>query len=302
LRNGLSYILTCSAPKASGLLGNVNSISSLPGLLRIPNVIITALSVIVGSLQSPWDGSQTTWRILAAAISAGLIAAGGNAYNDYCDRDLDRLQKPERPLPSGRVQPGAAKIVATVCCVLGLVIGWILSPLMFIVATLAALLLVIYSRFLKGKPLWGNIAVAFVAGLAFIYGGAAVGNPVAALWAAWLAFLFHLSREIIKDLEDVPGDSAAGAMTLPVRYGLAWARFAATLALALLLSSLPLPYYLGRHNINYLWIALGGVMPVVLIVIILLWRWSKPGQFHRLSVWMKWDMLVGLVALLNRRV
>ena len=236
-----------------------------------------------------------------AALAAALIAAGGNAYNDYCDRDLDHLQKPDRPLPSGRLSPVAALIWTILCLASGILLGLLLGPICSLIAAMAALFLVLYSRYLKGTPLIGNVMVALVAGLAFPFGAAAIGNVRAALWAAWMAFLYHLGREIIKDMEDLLGDAAAGAGTLPVRYGLSASRWAVSLVLLLLLISLPLPHVVNDYNNLYLALVLVGVFPIVLAAAILSWCWSQPAQFHRLSSWLKWDMLVGLAALLLGR-
>ena len=266
-------------------------------LSRPGNVLITALTVIIGGqlASGTWIfGSENIW---IAALAAGLIAAGGNAYNDYCDRELDRLQKPDRPLPSGRLSPAAALSWTILCLVSGILLSFLLNPICSLIAATAALFLVLYSRYLKGTPLFGNFVVALVGGLAFLYGAASVENLRAALWAAWLAFLYHFGREIIKDMEDLPGDAAAGARTLPARYGLSVSRWAVSVVLLLLLFSLPLPYFATGYNSLYLALVLAGVLPVVLAAAILQWFWSQPAQFRRLSSWLKWDMLVGLAAL-----
>ncbi|HEX7344393.1 MAG TPA: geranylgeranylglycerol-phosphate geranylgeranyltransferase [bacterium] len=274
------------------------SIRSLWTLSRPGNVFITALSVIIGGQLATRTWFFDSGNLWIAALAAALIAAGGNAYNDYCDRDLDRLQKPQRPLPSGQISPRAARNWAMVCLALGIALSLLLSPLCSLIASSAALLLVLYSRYFKGAPLLGNIVVALVAGLAFIFGAAAIGFARSALWAAWLAFCYHLAREIIKDMEDFSGDRAAGARTLPVRYGLRVGRWVTSLVLLVLLVSLPLPHFLTNYKIYYLAVVLSGVLPVLLAVAILQWFWSQPPQFHRLSSWLKWDMLVGLCALL----
>ncbi len=277
------------------------SIRSLWTLSRPGNVFITALTVIIGGQLATRTWFFDSGDLWIAALAAALIAAGGNAYNDFCDRDLDRLQKPQRPLPSGEISPRAALNWAMVCLILGIVLSLLLNPFCSLIASSAALLLMLYSRYFKGTPLLGNIVVAFVAGLTFIFGAAAIGSARSALWAAWLAFCYHFAREIIKDMEDISGDKAAGARTLPARCGLMIGRWAASLVLLVLLLSLPLPYFLGNYRIYYLAIVLFGVLPVLLAVAILQWFWSQPPQFHRLSSWLKWDMLVGLCALLLGR-
>ena len=273
------------------------ALPALWALSRPGNVLITALTVMLGGQLAARAWIFGSGNIWIAALAAALIAAGGNAYNDYCDRELDRLQKPNRPLPSGRLSSAAALIWTIVCVAAGIILSFRPGLICASIATAAAVLLVLYSKYLKGTPLFGNVVVALVAGFAFLFGAAAIGNLRAAIWAAWLAFLYHLGREIIKDMEDLPGDDAAGARTIPVRYGLPAGRWAASLVLLLLLVSLPLPYLVADYDGLYLLIVLCGVLPIVLAVGIVQWRWSQPEQFHRLSSWLKWDMLIGLAAL-----
>jgi geranylgeranylglycerol-phosphate geranylgeranyltransferase len=266
-------------------------------LVRPGNVALTALSVFVGGIISNPHWPELLSRLVIAAISAALIAGGGNAYNDYCDRDLDRLQKTRRPLPSGRLAPAAALWLANACFLGGILVAYQLGPIGFSIAAWAGLLLILYSRFLKRLPLVGNLAVALISALTFIYGGVAVFTLEPAFWAAALAFFFHLGREIIKDMEDEIGDRAAGAATWPVRYGLSSARWGALAAFVFLIMLLPLPYLWGHFRPEYLIVVLCGVAPILIVVSVLSLRWSKPEQFHRLNLILKWDMLMGLFAL-----
>jgi geranylgeranylglycerol-phosphate geranylgeranyltransferase len=158
-------------------------------------------------------------------------------------------------------------------------------------------LLFLYDAYLKRTVLIGNLVVALVAGLAFIYGGIAVGNVNVALWAFALAFLFHLGREIVKDMEDAPGDQQSQAETLVVRHGLTPARTASTIVFTLLVVLLPLPYLIGPFRQFYLWIVLFGTLPLLLYVIVFLWRCSTSESFHKLSSILKAGMVIGLAAL-----
>ena len=270
-------------------------------IARPENVIITALSVVVAGVISNPHWTTFIIDLIVAALSAGLIAAGGNAFNDVCDRDLDRTQKPHRPIPAGQITVRAAIYWTAGCFVIGLTLALRIGGMAFLIASWAVFLLLLYSWRWKRLPLVGNLSVAFVASLAFIYGGVAVRSIGVAFWAAWLAFFFHLGREIVKDLEDRSGDAAAHADTFVVRYGEGAGRYAAVLAFILLSFSLLLPYYLGGFRIEYLVVALLGVFPVLVLGAVAIWRWTTPEQLHRLNLILKWDMLVGLAALLVGR-
>jgi geranylgeranylglycerol-phosphate geranylgeranyltransferase len=189
-------------------------------------------------------------------------------------------------------------MITFVCLLAGLAIAIALGGLMVLIASWAVFLLLFYNWKWKRTPLLGNLCVAFTAALAFVYGGAAVQAVEVAIWAAILAFLFHLGREIVKDMEDYPGDKAAAAGTLAVRFGLAAAGSAATVTFLGLVTFLILPWLLGPFDQLYLLVVLAGVLPVLLLTILWLWKWQEPRQLHRLNVLLKADMVVGLAALL----
>ena len=180
----------------------------------------------------------------------------------------------------------------------GLAIAVALGGMMVLIASWAIFLLMLYNWKWKRTPLIGNLCVAFTSALAFVYGGAAVQAIGIALWAAILAFLFHFGREIVKDMEDYSGDKAASAGTFAVHYGLAAAGSMATAAFLGLITFLILPWLLGPFDELYLLVALVGVLPVLLVTILWLWKWQEPRQLHRLNLLLKADMVVGLAALL----
>jgi len=61
---------------------------------------------------------------------------------------------------------------------------------------------------------------------------------------------------------------------------------------------LPLPYFLGKFNIWYLVIVLNGVLPVLIFSTVMIWRFTESEEWRRLSMILKYDMIVGLVALI----
>lgn len=264
-------------------------------LTRPVNVLIGGLSIFVGALVS--GSIQPIEKVLVACVSGALVAAGANAINDYFDVEIDRRNKPYRPLPAGRVTRRAAKGQALACLALGSALGALIGVLPLAVATLTALLLYVYSWRLKRTVLWGNVAVSVATGLAFLYGGLAVGRPWAASIPAGFAFLFHLGREIIKDVEDMEGDRLEGAVTLPIRHGWRAALAVATAVYALVVLVTPLPYAAGVYGSAYLLVVIAGVDTVVAYVLVTMWRRPEPPVLHRLSELLKADMFLGLVAI-----
>ena len=88
----------------------------------------------------------------------------------------------------------------------------------FVIALLGMLTLIAYENGMKAAGIAGNIAVGFMSGAVFLYAGMAVNNPGPTLWMFGLAFLATISREIVKDIQDLEGDQ--DRRTLPSRIGI----------------------------------------------------------------------------------
>ncbi|OYV09372.1 MAG: 4-hydroxybenzoate octaprenyltransferase [Methanosaeta sp. NSP1] len=169
-------------------------------ILRPFNCLMASAAAIIGLALA---GGMQPWDTGLIFLAVFLITGAGNAINDYYDREIDAINRPGRPLPSGRISPAAA---------------WRYSMALFLADSA---LLFFYARNLKAMPLSGNICVAFLTGSTFLFGGAAVGmqglmtNQV----PFFLSFLVSMSREIAKDIEDMAGDLVGGARTLPILAG-----------------------------------------------------------------------------------
>jgi len=200
----------------------LNAGSTIAGLIELTrplNTLITGLTVVVGGLIAGKSEQFDPAILIGAAIVAALVAAGANAINDAFDAVIDLINRPDRPIPSGEVSRILAALWGLLLTVTGVIAGWTMSVMLGLIATIVGVLLYLYNSRLKRTPLTGNIVVAICGGLAFIYGGVAVGQVGKALIPACFAFLIHLGREIVKDVEDLPGDLAVGARTLPIVAG-----------------------------------------------------------------------------------
>ncbi len=268
-------------------------------LCRPLNCVITVASAGVGGLTGNTDPLAAA--LCAAALSAGLITAAGNTFNDRIDIDIDRINRPARPLPAGLISPVAASFMAALLSLTGLVLALLVSRIHAIVALLVVATLILYSLRLKRTPLWGNLAVASMAAVVFPYGAMAAGTFGRSWIPAGLAFLFHVGREIIKDIEDITGDRAGRAGTLPVRCGTAAARWWATVVLLVLVVFTALPAVLGTYGAGY---AL-PVSALNVLVLSVLWQLHRqPGAVPdgRLGRQLKAGMLLGLAAVVAGEV
>ncbi len=264
-------------------------------LTRPGNVLISGISIFVAAIIAG-PVSEHALPVTYAVISGMLITAGANVINDWYDIDIDRVNRPERVLPSGRVRPQQALVFSIILFVSGIIFSIFISCAALVVAAITSFLLVIYSAALKKMLLWGNLCVAFLGGLAFIYGALAGGDAAAGVVPAVFAFLFHLGREILKDAEDVRGDAQADADTLPIRYGWLRTRRIVTAVFVALIAITIVPYAVGYYGLTYLLVVLPGVDGVLIIVLLYLWRRPEMPALRWVNIILKIDMLLGILA------
>jgi len=191
------------------------------GLLTITrpvNSLVAGLAALLGYIVA--TGTLEPFSLILVPIVFS-ITAGGNIFNDLHDLEIDRINRPGRPLPSGQVTPGAAGILAATLFSAGLLLTIPAGPSCVVIAVANSLLLLVYARTLKGTVLWGNLAVSYLSASIYPFGGALAGLAAMerTLPLAGITFLAMLSRELLKDAEDVAGDRADGARTVPIALG-----------------------------------------------------------------------------------
>ncbi|MBI3586773.1 MAG: UbiA family prenyltransferase, partial [Ignavibacteriales bacterium] len=171
-----------------------------------------------------------------------------------------------------------------------------LSPVTFAIALFWVVSLFFYSRLFKRKMLIGNILVAIMTGLAFVYGAVVIGNVEKSWIPALFAFLINLARELVKDAEDIEGDARGHANTLPVKHGVRPTLLLASLVIICLIGATLLPYSGGVYNSTYLLIV-SVVDFALLYVLVSMWRSWSPENLNKLSMTLKLTMVVGLAAI-----
>ena len=264
-------------------------------LTRPVNVCISFISIGVAILIcSPAGGAEH--MVLACSVGA-MITAAANAINDVYDRDIDRINRPNRPLPSGLITPQQALVFALSLFVVGVIASAWINRQAFLIALVISILLYGYSAFFKRMMLIGNIVVSVSTASAFVFGGAVVGHLRNAIFPAIFAFLMHFGREIIKDMEDVRGDRLYQARTLPIRHGMTAAKWVTTIILLSLIGITLVPYLLQLYGMWYLVLVVFGVNTVLLYTVVSMWHHGNREQYSRLSILLKADMLIGLVAI-----
>ena len=183
------------------------------------------------------------WQIalLGIVLAGPLVCAMSQAINDWYDRDVDAINEPGRPIPSGRIPGQWGLYIAVIWTGLSLLVAGLLGRWVLISAIVGLALAWAYSApplRLKRNGWWGNAAcgfsyegLAWVTGAAVMLGGALPPAPVLAL-----AVLYSLGAHGIMTLNDfksIRGDQQMGVNSLPVLLGAAGAARAASLIMAL---------------------------------------------------------------------
>ncbi|MGB2868847.1 MAG: geranylgeranylglycerol-phosphate geranylgeranyltransferase [Bacteroidota bacterium] len=264
-------------------------------LSRPVNVAITfcsipAASVLAGARSPDWV------QVLLAAATGGLVAAGANAVNDSFDVEIDRINRPDRPLPRGALSREEARAFWLITSLIAVGLNLFVNVKALGIVVFAVAVLYYYSAALKRTVFAGNLVVGLLTGMAFIYGAVAVGRFERSLMPATFAFLVNVGRELIKDVEDLEGDRKESAATLPVKYGVKPALVLTTVILVSLIAVTILAYILHLYNQWYLYLVF--VIDAALVYVVgSMWRDWKPRNLSRLSLVLKLSMVVGLVAI-----
>jgi geranylgeranylglycerol-phosphate geranylgeranyltransferase len=259
-------------------------------LTRPGNSLLAGALTFVGAFVA--GGASEAPVPVAVAVAATVVAtAAGMAVNDYFDRDVDRINDPERPIPRGAVTPREARAFAAGLFLLAVGLAATLPPVAIAIAAVNMAALLAYTELLKGLPGVGNAVVAYLGGSTFLFGAAAarsLGPAPVVLFL--LAALSTLAREIVKDVEDAPGDRAEGLRTLPVVVGERAALWLAAALLAVAVAASPLPYLRGTLGVAYLAL----VVPADAVMAYAGVRsFDDPGRGHRL---LKYGMTLAAAA------
>jgi 4-hydroxybenzoate polyprenyltransferase len=221
------------------------------GATSLPRVVVELARPF--TLLAPWLGFVSsglaamgtdraggfTWRALGPLVIGSLMAAtlnaASNTINQIYDRDIDAVNKPGRPIPSGRVGLRAAWIVTLALYAAAWVMAWLADPVAgvegdgrhqcFVIVLVASFLTWAYSAPPLRTKRWGwgaNLTIAIPRGMLLKVAGwsAVVSVLHAEPWYVGMIFgLFLLGATNTKDFADIEGDRAGGCRTLPVVLG-----------------------------------------------------------------------------------
>lgn len=222
-------------------------------LTRPPNGILMFIAVLAGVILSDSKSIDLT-RALLSLVVAYSLNGSSMGFNDYFDREVDRVNAPERPIPSGIVTPSEALAFSSTLGAVGLLASALISAGCLIVAALSYLAALAYNASLKRSGLPGNMIVSLVVVAPFIFGAVMSDGYVSGRILAFAVpvFLSNTGREVIKGISDVEGDALRNVKSVARVLGL---RKAAWIGAGLYLAAVgfsPVPYLLGYVSWPYI--------------------------------------------------
>lgn len=277
------------------------SLSGFIQITRLWNLLIIVLTQYFVAFFLVESGEGTLYfllhpKLFILSLSSVLIAAAGYIINDYYDVKIDLINKPERVVVGRVLKRRVAMASHVVLSSIGVLLGLSLSLKIGAINLLTVGLLWLYSNQLKRMPFVGNFAVAVLTGLAVYIVDVFFnsGNLMIVAFSAF-AFSFTLIREIVKDIEDLQGDSTFGCRTLPVVYGVRRTKTLVYLFSLLFLGGMCFLTYLfvGTELMVF---CVGLVVPLGFITAKLR-RADTVKHFNQLSNYCKVIMLLGILSM-----
>jgi len=262
-------------------------------------------------------------NFILLTIATVLIAAGGYAINDYYDKNIDKINKPDKLIAGKKIAVRRVLLIHFNLTTLGIFAGCLLSYflrsyLVLFVFLLIPALLWYYSAKLKKLLLTGNLLIALLSALPLLLLLiteietanndllSTINTNLAWLWMGIYAifiFLLMLAREVVKDMEDVSGDAAFNRRTIATEYGVKKASILAICIIFSLLLTMMVVFCINYHIfmpefIVYIFSTL--IIPLIISIILLI-RGKNKKDFHVISGVLKAVMLAGILspAILN---
>jgi geranylgeranylglycerol-phosphate geranylgeranyltransferase len=247
------------------------------GLVRIfrPELPLAAgLCVVIGQVFALGGFPPPLQAALGMAVGF-FLSSSALIFNDIFDLEVDRVNAPQRPIPSGQVTPAEAAALGITVTLLGLGAAWVFGPLVFALSIITWALGFAYNWKLKSTGIWGNLSVSASVAMTFLIGGVAAGNPFQLfVWLfALFAFFFDLGEEIAADAMDAEGDRKRGSKSIAIVYGRAAALNTATALFGLVIVISFIPILTGQAGLLYT--AAIGITDLLIVFFVLRLRRSR---------------------------
>jgi len=251
---------------------NYKKIKGLIKLLRPELPFAAGICVIIGEILAL--GQFPTFREMILGFIWGFFLSGAAMIlNDYFDIEVDKVNAPERPLPSGLVSKNEVIIFTGIITFLGLVASFYINRLAVILYIIFWIIGFLYNWKFKEKGLFGNLFVSSSVAVTILLGGIVVSTSLntAVIIFSLMVFLFNLGEEIGADAMDIEGDKMRDTKSVAILIGRKNALNISFLLFLVFIGLSSLPYFFGTLGLNYL-IIISLTDLVVLILAVKLFK------------------------------
>ncbi len=260
-------------------------------ILRPVNAFMALIAVVLMA----FINSYYKIPIVIGMIAVFLATGAGNVINDYYDYEIDKINKPNRPIPSGKIKQENALYYSLILFLISIILGFIISIEVGLIVVICTILMILYAYDFKKRVLLGNLTVSLLTALTFVFGGVIVSDVYTGIILGIFAFLMTLSREIVKDTEDIIGDKKENAKTFPIVYGAKKSVYLAAILNIITCVLSPLLYLYGIFSIGYLIIVLVADIIFIYSAVSILKDYSTE-NLHKISKYMKIAMFIAFIS------
>ena len=223
-------------------------------MVRPVNCAMIGFAVIVGAFVSK-PASDSIIQLALGFLTGFFVCAYSMAVNDIYDLEVDRVNRPDRPIPSGKVSVQDASRFSFMVLAAGIACSVLsFNPLAVAIAATYAFLSWLYNSKAKKTGLAGNLIVASSLAIPFIYGGAVSGGSIVGsllLMMALTAFFSGVGREVVKAMADVEGDAKREVNSIARSRGLGFASAVGAFFFLLAVLTSWVPLFTGLANQLY---------------------------------------------------
>jgi 4-hydroxybenzoate polyprenyltransferase len=284
-------------PYSSHFLPSIDLIPVFAHLFRLP-VGIVAAAAGSATIYILNPDTPILYYLLTAMVLVGMTSAAC-AINDYWDVEKDRIDHPDRPLPSRHLSLPQAWWAAIILFSGAILAALPLGFYPFLLVVVSTVVLWNYSHLLLYSGILGNLIVAAIISGLILLGSLVADRPFALLYPIGFLFCYALAKEIIWDIHDAEGDRSQEIVTIASHWGDSTAFSLAWGLLILLLCSIPIASSFQPMN-HPLLFALFASLTILSLGAALIYyqRQRSDRAYQTLIRWERFSMVCGVFALL----
>ena len=279
-------------------------------MIRPLNVLLSGLTVFVAAYLI----NQNNYALICiTSIVVMSFCSFGNIINDLFDVNTDKINNPAKKKLNLKLNTSCIiksygyiiLIMLSAFLIIPLILAHIYFPESAIYYLyLICLLIIIYTPYLKGIPLIGNLLISFILASVFIITELALIDSFSGLlfYPVLLTLLLTLIRELAKDIDDLKGDMNAKINTFPVAFGINYSKYLLSILTIILIIISIYPYSMGIYNFWYLILLVLLVQIPLIGCIFYLWKYPNFQNRRVLTIATKYITIGGVITILSTKL